>query len=554
MTMTDERIGSPTGTVRAGLAIARRAAVRGVLAVTGTCVGAGCAGDDPGQAHVSADTQNAVLADGEQAAGRAFTHYVAMGDSFSAGTGLADQAGACTSSQGSWPYQVRDQVNVGRVASATGAAGSGVPTTAAPPEMLFKACSGAQMENITGPYPKRGQGPQIEALTRGSLPNTTLITLTISGNDAGTEAFAECLQVAANTPGMQAEATCEEIAKNITKRIDTVVAPLLKDTFLSLKNAAPSGATIVAVGYPHTLSTSNNELCKAAGFATSVPTTVRTLFNTGIDRLNKAIRDAAKSAGILSITNEVVAEFRGHELCSEEEFFVGLGDPLLFTPTGKLSEAAGHPNVAGYEAYARAVLSVLTARARIATVANTPDAGPPITSSAAPLPGATPLPSSTSGTKPTAGTKPDGGVTPASGTSRLPGSGAQPAKPAKGAGDGGAGAQSGGAEDATEEQAKGEEEQQPEGEAEAQPESGDGEQGEGEGEQGAGQEGEQACAAEGYDGECERGQDEEPTGDEGEQIGDEGEPAGDEGELEGYEGEQGCVDCDAEEVDLGGEE
>jgi lysophospholipase L1-like esterase len=330
------------------------ALTRGVLAIAGIySFIAGCAPEHPQEA---VGTDAALLGSALSAAGP-FTHYVAMGDSYSAGTGLVDQAGACTSSTGAWPYQVAPLINEL----------AGAPPSTAAPEIVFRACSGAKAENITGPYPERQQAPQIDALSMSGLPSTTLITLTVGGNDAGAGDFGVCLLAAMFDP-TTAEATCKQIAESITNRINTVVASKLQSTFTAISDAAPAGATIVAVGYPHLMSSANNAACTNAGFATGIPTSVRTLFNNGIDSLNRAIDSAARDAGIQSITSEIVTAFQGHEICSEQEWFVALSDPLLRTPTGAISEAGGHPNEAGYEAYTNAMLQALASRVRITTV------------------------------------------------------------------------------------------------------------------------------------------------------------------------------------------
>lgn len=351
-----------------------------VLAIASVC-GAltGCAAEEPHSAlYAPLQLEPEPLApESALAAAGPFTHYIALGDSYSAGTGLPDQAGDCTSSKNGWPFQVAKEIN---------------KSAAAPPPVTLMACSGARTENITGPYPKRKQTMAQTSALSPSLPSTTLVTITVGGNDSGAIDFGACLEAVSKTP-TTAEATCTDVAAAITKRIDTEVASKLLTTFNAIRSAAPTGATIVAVGYPHVLSTENNELCKQFDLPRLVPTSVRTLFNSGIDRLNTAIATAAKSAGILSITSEIVTAFEGRGICSEQEYIVALSDPLVFT------EAAGHPNAAGYGAYTSAVLQALSTLVTHRTVSDSPE--PPVAGSSAPPP--VPVPganTSTSGVHP----------------------------------------------------------------------------------------------------------------------------------------------------------
>lgn len=162
--------------------------------------------------------------------------YVALGDSFAAGYGVAPAAPAappgCGRSARDYPQQA---------ATALGA------------QLVDVTCSGATTADMTAPQSTAGAsvGPQFDALTAG----TGLVTLTIGGNDLGFGAIAAACTspwgpngpVLAGGPDCTAHYTSDGTDQLIT-RIDNVVAPAVHAVLAGIKQRAPH-AKIVVVDY-----------------------------------------------------------------------------------------------------------------------------------------------------------------------------------------------------------------------------------------------------------------------------------------------------------------
>jgi lysophospholipase L1-like esterase len=277
------------------------------------------------------------------AAPRVYTNYIALGDSYSSGVGApaSTRDRTCGRSDSAWPLLLQ-------------------PVLPSKPALTFKACSGATTLNVlpvgtpvAGPEPINRVDdpiPQITALQTARDPANTLVTITIGGNDAQVSTImAQCL--ARNLT------VCN--ATTIARRLTDVVAPRLEQTFRALKKAG-RGADIVAVGYPYLVAAPKKRCSATIGL---VPDNIRTVIRDGIDQANAAIKKAAENAQIHSITKEVRDEFAGNEACSLSTDFIN----TITVPRGASIAGAFHPNVAGNQAYARAVRRGLMTLGLIAT-------------------------------------------------------------------------------------------------------------------------------------------------------------------------------------------
>jgi lysophospholipase L1-like esterase len=271
---------------------------------------------------------------------RPYSRYFALGDSFSAGTGSVTGAVTCGQSNQAWAYQLQPALN-----SSTGT-----------PAVVMQACSGATTQDVNA--------SQLPTVLAAADRNSSLITITIGGNDTK---ISDELQACA-------AGDCTPNESRVNNTIDTVVAPRLLETFNALRAAAPS-AVIVAVGYPHLVAPSTNTACDATTTGSLVDGNERDMIRRAIDRMNTTIANAATSAGIVSVTKEVVAEFEGQEACSGSRSFINtVDDPVYY-------EAMYHPNALGEVAYANAVLAGLTKR-----VQSGPNVTVPPTAAVAPAP------------------------------------------------------------------------------------------------------------------------------------------------------------------------
>lgn len=153
--------------------------------------------------------------------------YVALGDSYAAGSGNLPL------SPGFFPFcgqSIKDYAHV--LAAETG------------DELTDVACGGAQTKDFTGSqYP--GVAPQLDAVSA----DTDLVTMTIGGNDAGT------LAIAAGSCGLSGTLTlgighpCQSVfGDTFEHRIDTLVYPAVKQALEAVHARAPH-ARVVIVGY-----------------------------------------------------------------------------------------------------------------------------------------------------------------------------------------------------------------------------------------------------------------------------------------------------------------
>lgn len=231
------------------------------------------------------------------------TNYVALGDSYSSGTGTRDyfdDSGACQRGPKAYPQLLADSHDVAQFA--------------------FDACAGAKTDDLNSKQ-------------LGSLdPSTSLVTLSIGGNDVGFAAtVTQCL--------LGADSVCDRaVQAGETKARDELPAKL-DATYGKIASAAPN-AKVVVVGYPHV-----NELgdCGIPGYSE----TKRERINKGADVLAGVIEDRANAAGFTFADPR--GRFEGHGVCGDQAWING--------PSAPLTESF-HPNVDGQ---AKGYLPVLDA-------------------------------------------------------------------------------------------------------------------------------------------------------------------------------------------------
>ncbi|MEV3964249.1 SGNH/GDSL hydrolase family protein [Nocardia sp. NPDC050193] len=249
--------------------------------------------------------------------------YVALGDSFASGPGLAPFAD---------PYCERSQRNYGHL----------VAEALELPAFVDGTCGGAVAENFWMSQ-KDGVAPQLDALT----PDTDLVTVTIGGNDAGfVEVLATCgvLGLAPAVPDPCRTYYARTGSDELVRRMNEVVAPRIRAVFDGIRDRAPH-ATIVATTYLHILPDTGH-CWPAIPFATGDLSWL-----AGVQRsLNSVISTEARNAGIL--VADMFAPSAEHDACRPAD--VRWTEPL--TGTGP---APAHPNYAGMSKTAATVVSVL---------------------------------------------------------------------------------------------------------------------------------------------------------------------------------------------------
>ena len=233
--------------------------------------------------------------------------YVALGDSYSSGTGTRTYINDGTSCQRSvyaYPSLLATQKGYA---------------------LNFRACSGAKIPDVTN--------TQLSALSSA----TRYVTLSVGGNDAG---FADVLTECA-TPWWAGD--CNGAIDDARAFINNTLPGRLTTLYSSIRSKAPN-ARVVIVGYPRIF---NGEDCNA--FTWFSPDEEARL-NSTADLLNSKLSAAASARGF-GFANPT-SRFIGHAVCDNPEWINGLSNPV--------SESY-HPKVVGHSSgYAPTVSPLLT--------------------------------------------------------------------------------------------------------------------------------------------------------------------------------------------------
>lgn len=222
-------------------------------------------------------------------------NYVALGDSYSSGTGT-----------GSYDLDSSCQRSSKAYAALWSAAH-------APASFKFVACSGAKTSDV--------KASQISALST----STTLASITIGGNDAG---FASVME----TCVIGSDSDCQTAVNNAENYARTTLPGNLNSTFSAMRTRAPS-AHIVVLDYPH-LYITNDTYCVGLSHTKHV------LLNQAADVLDGVIGTATSNAGSGFTFADVRNQFAGHELCS--------GDGWLHSVDWSDFGSSYHPTATGH--------------------------------------------------------------------------------------------------------------------------------------------------------------------------------------------------------------
>ena len=220
--------------------------------------------------------------------------YVALGDSYSSGTGtrsyLAD-ATSCLRSVYAYPSLI---------ASAKGYS------------LNFRACSGARITDVAG--------TQLSALSAG----TAYVTISVGGNDAG---FADVLTTCAQPAWLS---NCTGAVDGAQAYIRNTLPAALSTLYASIRARAPQ-ARVTVVGYPRIF---NGEDCN---LLTWFSPTEESRLNATADLINSTTAARAAAAGF-AFANPT-SRFVGHAVCDSPEWLNGLSNPVT---------ESYHPNTTGH--------------------------------------------------------------------------------------------------------------------------------------------------------------------------------------------------------------
>jgi lysophospholipase L1-like esterase len=210
--------------------------------------------------------------------------YVALGDSYSSGTGTREYYDStCQRSN----YSYAKIIDVERANT----------------DVVLAACSGAKTGNVLT--------SQVSSLTSG----TRWVTITIGGNDAGfSSVITECAQPwwSSNCNGA-IDAAQAYIRNTLPGKLDSVYA--------EIKRRSPT-ATVIVLSYPRLFMGVD---CNAGTFFSSDE---MTRLNATADLLRDKTRDRALAAGANFRFKDAIPPFVGHAVCSSTEWLNGLSNPL----------------------------------------------------------------------------------------------------------------------------------------------------------------------------------------------------------------------------------
>lgn len=228
------------------------------------------------------------------AAAQAADRYVALGDSYSSGTGTRTYFDStCQRSVYAYPYLLAQK--------------------RANTSLVFAACSGAKTGDVLA--------NQVSSLTT----DTRFVTITIGGNDAG---FSSVITECAKPSWMSNCAGAVTTAQNYIKG---TLPGKLDQVYSSIKSRSPT-ATVIVLDYPRLF---NGEDCNAGTWFSPDD---ETRLNATADLLRDVTRtEAAKYSGF--VFKDVIPPFVGHAVCDSPEWLNGLSDP-----TGE----SYHPNTSGH--------------------------------------------------------------------------------------------------------------------------------------------------------------------------------------------------------------
>jgi len=251
--------------------------------------------------------------------------YVALGDSYSAGSGVlpVDTSNLlCLRSTANYPHVI---------ASRTGA------------HLKDVTCGAAQTKHFTqAQYP--GVAPQLNALGA----DTDLVTLTIGGNDNDTfiNAIVACGSAGVLSGGKGSPCK-DKHGTSFDDQIDANTYPALKTALQNVRAKAPN-ARVAALGYPWIVPATADPSCfaKLPIASGDVP------YLRGIQaHLNAVVERAAEETGVTYVDFSQTSE--GHDACKAAG--TRWIEPLLFGH----SIVPVHPNALGERRMAEHTMSVL---------------------------------------------------------------------------------------------------------------------------------------------------------------------------------------------------
>ena len=243
--------------------------------------------------------------------------YVAMGSSFAAGPGITrsadDPPDSCRRSADNYAHQLARRRGL---------------------DLVDVSCGGAVTASILAPW--NGHPAQIEAVT----PATSLVTVTIGGNDVGYMAglgAASCRELAARKADAEALAKCPAVTR-APQEAYVRLAAAMNEIAAQVHARAPK-AKLVFVDYLTVLPATG--VCAATPLSAADADASRETARRVVEITRRASRE--RGAVVVSASTLSV----GHDVCGAAPWMNGFPVPA--------GTAAYHPNLAGMTAVAEAL-------------------------------------------------------------------------------------------------------------------------------------------------------------------------------------------------------
>jgi lysophospholipase L1-like esterase len=231
------------------------------------------------------------------------TSYVALGDSYSSGDGAGSYSdGSCLQSANAYPVLWHNGHGGG---------------------FSNETCAGAKTSDV------------LSSQVSGLSASTTLVTITIGGNDVG---FASVME----TCVLGSTSACVSAVQKSESQAQTTLPGALDNVLATIGSDAPN-AKVVVLGYPQFYDLARSSTC------IGLSTTDRTYLNQGASVLDGVIQAAAGRHGDSYV--DITPYFKGHQICDSGSYLISvdwlnLGDSY-------------HPNANGQKyGYLPAVVSV----------------------------------------------------------------------------------------------------------------------------------------------------------------------------------------------------
>ncbi|PWW65450.1 SGNH/GDSL hydrolase family protein [Actinokineospora spheciospongiae] len=251
-------------------------------------------------------------------------NYVALGDSYSAASGVSPSAPGAPS------QCLRSALNYPTlIAQATGA------------NVVDVTCGAAQTSHFTtSQYP--GLAPQVDALSA----DTDVVTMTIGGNDSGIfiRAAATCA-LAGFFSGGKGSPCKDGNGSSFEDTVRNTTYPDLVKALTAVRDKAPN-AKIGIIGYPWIVPATGGCFDKIPVATGDVPY-MRSLQAT----LNDAIGRAAAATGVTYVDINQLAD--GHDVCAAP------GVRWIEPPINAQNSIFAHPNALGEREMAAAAMAAL---------------------------------------------------------------------------------------------------------------------------------------------------------------------------------------------------